>query len=100
LQQLIERQSSDFVIVDTEPPSPAVDQVRNPASLNLRPLILSSRAMKKAQADEICTRGTVTLITRQDFQRAGFVRNIPTESPKFDDLVRSIRKRDCIRPTI
>jgi hypothetical protein len=100
LQQLIERQSSDFVIVDTEPPSPAVDQVRNPASLNLRPLILSSRAMTKAQADEICTRGTVTLITRQDFQRAGFVRNIPTESPKFDDLVRNIRKRDCILPTI
>lgn len=100
LKELIERQSSDYVIVDTEPPSHAVDQVRNPASLNLRPVLLSSRAMTKAQAEEICTRGTVTLITRHDFHRAGFVPDIPIESPKFEDLVRGIRKKDCIRPTV
>jgi hypothetical protein len=100
LKQLIERQSTDFVIVDTQPPSNAVDQVRNPASPNVRPILLSSRAMTQEQINEICARGAVTLITRHDFHRAGFVPNLPKDSPEFDALVKSIRDRPCVRPTV
>lgn len=100
LKQLIEQQSTDFVIVDTQPPSNAVDQVRNPASLNNRPVLLSSRAMTQEQINEICARGTVTLITRHDFHRAGFAPNLPKDSPEFDALVEGIRDRPCVRSTV
>lgn len=100
LKQLIERQSTDFVIIDTQPPSNAVDQVRNPASLNVRPILLSSRAMTKTQVEEICARGTVALVTRHDFHRAGFVPDLPKDSPEFDALIKGIRDRPCVRPTV
>jgi len=100
LKQLIERQSTDFVIVDTQPPSNAVDQVRNPASLNSRPVLLSSRAMTQEQVNDICARGTVTLIARHDFHRAGFAANLPKDSPEFDALIEGIRDKPCVRPTV
>jgi len=100
LKQLIERQSTDFVIVDTQPPSNAVDQVRNPASLTDRPVLLSSRAMTAAQVDAICARGSVALVTRRDFHRAGFVPNLPKDSPEFEELVRGIRGKACLQPTV
>ena len=100
LKQLIERQSTDFVIVDTQPPSNAVDQVRNPASLDVRPVLLSSLAMTAAQVNEICDRGSVALITRRDFHRAGFVPNLPSNSPEFEELVRGIRSKACLHPTV
>lgn len=100
LKQLIERQSTDFVIVVTQPPSNAVDQVRNPASLDVRPVLLSSRAMTAAQVNEICARGSVTLITRRDFHRAGFELNLPKDSPEFEKLVGGIRGKACLHPTV
>lgn len=100
LTQLIGRQSADFVIVDTQPPNNAIDQVRNPASLTNRPVLLSSRAMTAAQVNEICARGSVALITRRDFHRAGFAPNLPTDSPEFEKLVRAIRGKTCLHPTV
>lgn len=99
LKNLIARQSSDFVIVDTHPPSSAVDQVRNSATLNKKPVLLSSRAMTRAQVNEICAQGSVTLITRHDFHRAGFVPNLPEQSPEFEELVSDIKGKGCIQPT-
>ena len=100
LKQLIGRQSTDFVIVDTQSPHNAADQVRNTASLNDRPLLLSSYRMTAAQVNEICARGSVALITRQDFHRAGFAPNLHKDSPEFERLVRAIRSKTCLHPTV
>ncbi len=100
LEALIARQTADFVLVDTQPPSSAVDQVRNRADLGNRPILLSSRGMTADQVAEICGRGTVTLITRADFHRVGFAPDLPEESPEFAQLVRDILGRDCMKPLV
>ena len=98
LKQLIGRQQTDFVIVDTQQPSSAIDAVRNLATLANRPILLSSRAMDAARIAEVCRRGTVTLITRKDFHRAQFAQDLDEASPQFDALVRPIIGQPCLRP--
>ncbi len=80
LTALISRQPSDFVIVDTSPPSTAIDQVRNAATLANRPLVFSSRHLSIAQIAELCRRGAVSLVGRDAFAATGFVRRNPDEA--------------------
>lgn len=100
LERLIGRQKSDFVLIDTQAPSDAIDLVRNQASLANRPIILSSRAMSAEQVIDICRRGTVTLITRTDFHRAGLAPNLGEASPEFEALVRVASGQSCLMTTL
>ncbi|MBS1240015.1 MAG: hypothetical protein H6R45_721 [Proteobacteria bacterium] len=100
LHALISRQTSDFVVVDTQAPSSAIDQVRNLADLSNRPLIFSSADLDQGQVEALCRRGTVTLITRTEFHRVGFLSGPQLPSPKFDELVRPLAQQGCLRPVV
>jgi hypothetical protein len=99
LTAFIGSQGSEFVIVDSERPGYAVDQVRNLPDLTNRPLVFSSEDLTQAQLRDLCARGTITLITRQEFHRAEFfVDLIPLENARFDQRLAPIRERDCLLP--
>lgn len=97
LSRLIERQESDFVILDTLPPGTAVKQVRNRPDLANRPLVLSGKDLTEVQVRELCVRGTVTPVGRRQFHQAGQSLWLAEANPEFDRLVASIRGRPCLR---
>jgi hypothetical protein len=98
LATLIERQPADFVIIDTEEPRSAVDQVNNRPDLSNRPLTFASDRMTPTLLTRLCDRGTITLITRDMFHAAGFAPDLPETSPRFHRRVASLIGRDCVRP--
>ncbi len=100
LLALINRQQTDFVLVDTEYPSNAIDQVRNMADLSNRPIVFSSEDLNEDQLIELCGRGSLALITRKDFHRAGFVPQLAEQSPIFDQRVKILVGNDCLSPTL
>ncbi|MBO6944601.1 hypothetical protein [Altererythrobacter sp.] len=66
LSAAIERQASDFVVVDTTTSRDAVDQVRNRADLTNRPLVFASSRLGNAQLADLCARGSVTWVGAED----------------------------------
>jgi hypothetical protein len=99
LTTFIGSQDSKFVIVDSERPGYAVDQVRNRPDLTNRPLVFSSDDLTPTQLRELCARGSITLITRQEFHRAKFfVDLIPLENARFDRRLAPLRGGDCLQP--
>lgn len=100
LTELINRQKTDFVIVDTEPVPSAIDQVRNLPDLSNRPLIFSSRSLYPEQIIELCERGSITLIPRRDFRSVGFAPYLPLRSPGFEKRTGYILGSDCLRPLV
>lgn len=98
LAQLIERQPTDFAIIDTEEPRSAIDQVNNRPDLSNRPLTFASDKLTPALLDQLCARGTVTLITRRAFHAAGFVPDLPATSPQFERRMAPLGDRDCLKP--
>lgn len=97
LTALISQQQTDFVIVDTSPPYSAIDEVRNQAALTNRPLVFSSRDMSAAQVEQLCQRGSITLVSRSAFDRVGFAPGQPLH-PDFARLEAALAGRGCIRP--
>ncbi|WP_445192408.1 hypothetical protein ACT009_00230 [Sphingomonas sp. Tas61C01] len=98
LATLIERQSTDFAIIDTEEPRSAVDQVNNRPDLSNRPLTFASDRMTPVLLIRLCDRGTVTLIHHGFFHAAGFALDLPEKSPRFDRRVATLIGRECVRP--
>lgn len=96
LTDLISRQTADFVIVDTSPPSAAIDQARNVATLANRPLVFSSRSLTASQVAQLCRRGTVALVGNGEFARAGFAWR-EAGRPDAEGFPRSSGK-NCLRP--
>jgi hypothetical protein len=99
LTDLIHRQHSEFVIVDTYWPSAAIDQVRNSAALNNRPLTFSSKDLLDSQVLKLCERGSITLVTRKEFALVDFAPNLPY-SPSLDALELQLSGRNCVRPLL
>ena len=95
---LVKRQPTDFVLVDTEKPSSAIDIVRNLPDLSNRPLIFSSRNMNTSLLSQLCERGSIALVTRKEFHSVGFALGQPEESPVFEKLTSSLQGRDCLQP--
>lgn len=100
LHEQVERQQTDFVLIDTQPPSNAVDVVRNRADLANRPLVFSSARLDRAQVEELCRRGTIAPLTRQQFHSAGLANDVPVESAEFEALVATISGQPCYRETV
>ncbi|WP_394731054.1 hypothetical protein [Altererythrobacter sp. GH1-8] len=71
LTEIVDAQTTDFVIVDDLVHRNVVDQVRNRADLSNRPLILSRRWMTNEQLEEVCLRGSVTVIGAVQVEQAG-----------------------------
>ena len=99
LADLISRQQTDFVLLDTQSPSNAVDQTRNWADLSNRPLLFSSKDLTDAQIRELCARGSLTLIRRADFHRVNFASELPKQSLVFEQRVEALKDAGCVKPT-
>lgn len=98
LYDIAKSQQTDFVIVDSEMPSHAVDEVRNLPDLSNRPLLFSSREMDRAMMDELCKRGTLVVLTREDFRSVGLAHNVPIRSSIFEAKAQVLEGRDCVKP--
>ena len=95
MQRLIANQPTPFVLIDDNVSDSvdgrwsdnALDHVRNQPDLANRPLRFSAENMDPQLLAELCRRAPVTLITRADMHRIGFILNVPSASPKFEALV-------------
>ena len=99
LDRLMARQKADFVIVDTEHPYSAIDQVRNLPDMSNRPLRFASDRLSQDQLRQLCDRGTINIIRRSDFHRTGFVRDLPTASPQFEKRTAWLANQPCVLAT-
>lgn len=97
LYEIAKSQQTDFVLFDSEMPSHGVDDVRNLPDLSNRPLLFSSREMDGAMIGELCNRGTLAVLTREDFRSVGLAHNIPVRSPVFEEKAQVLQGRDCVR---
>ncbi len=105
VERLIDRQPTALVVIDDEftPsldgrwPDSAFDHARNLPDLSNRPLRFSSHRLNPVLLAGLCRRGPVTLITRADMHRVGFIENVPESSPEFDTLVRASGAANCYR---
>ena len=100
LSRLIDRQRAEFVILETDPPGSAVDQVRNRADLANRPLIFASHALDITQVRELCRRGTVTVVRKKRFHLVQFGQARIDGAAAYDDLERWLAARPCWRPVV
>lgn len=101
LTALVDAQTSRFVLLDTERPAHAMDQVRNLPDLSNRPLVFSSIHMSSDQVDELCRRGSVTLITRADYRRIDFFpAAMGPDNVAFAKRTEGIRAQPCVWPVI
>ncbi len=99
LTQLVSQQDSDFVLLDTMPPSDAIDEVRNRADLSNRPIVISSKNLQPGQLIELCERGTITPISRRSFHSVGLSEDVPATSPYFEKQLLTIKGRPCLLPS-
>lgn len=73
LTERIGRQTqADFLILETRPPGSAIDQVRNRPDFTNRPLVFTDQLMNRAMVEELCRRGTVTMIERSSYRLVPF----------------------------
>lgn len=99
VDRLIGSAPSEMVLVDTEEPRAAIDQVRNRPDLTNRPLRLSSKEVTASGLAELCRRGTISLVTRADMQAIGFADSVPTRSPVFERKVaKALQGQPCLVP--
>jgi hypothetical protein len=82
----ISRLETDFVVIDTDGLGLAMDQVRNDPMLRNRPLRFSSRHLNLAQIDLLCTRGSVTFVSREDLAAFGIVPDDASVARRFPAL--------------
>lgn len=75
---VIGRQDSDFVLVDTTSGDFAVDLVRNDPYLRNRPLVFDPRYLTRPNIEELCARGTITMLRKQDL-------SLPAINPESSD---------------
>ncbi|HEX5259035.1 MAG TPA: hypothetical protein VFW35_09695 [Sphingomicrobium sp.] len=107
MQRMIEAQGTPFVVIDDSPTlsfdrgwrDTAQDHVRNLPDLSNRPLRFSGSVLTPGLLIELCRRGPVTIVTRADMHRLGFLLNVQERSPDFERLVASAKPQapGCIR---
>lgn len=107
LDRLVATRHSDFVVLDTDVPTPtsdgrwainAVDEVRNDPDLANRPLRFSSRALNRDLAVALCRRGTVSVVSWNDLHKLGFGPNVVGSGRRFAALEALFRTQGCLRP--
>ncbi len=110
LEKLVGAQRSSFVVIDTAVSNPMdgswarhpLDQVRNFADLRNQPIRVSGNRVNSAMIMHLCNIGPVTMLSREDMQRVGFMPNVPVVSSRFEAMRRTVDDRmpHCLRPAI
>lgn len=101
LTQLISKQTSDFLIVDTDTHRGAVDQIRNLPDLSNRPLIFASHALTGSMLAKLCERGSISLIDNNAFAAADFhqkLADLPKD--KFALRMSPLAGKPCLTPPV
>lgn len=99
LSDRLARQPADFVILDTNYPGSAIDQVRNDPDFSNRPMVLSSEFLDRGMVVELCRRGTVTLVEKSDFSlpQFGMARD---ENPYRAAYGKWLKQQSCYRRSV
>ena len=97
LTRLIDRQAAQFVVLETDPPGSAIDQVRNDADLANRPLVFGGHALDPGKVAELCRRGSVTLVRKNRFQLIPFGQPVIDGTAAYDDIEAWLRRQPCWR---
>ena len=107
MQRMIAAQRTPFVVIDDSPTlsfdgrwrDTAQDHVRNLPDLSNRPLRFSGSDLTPALLVQLCRRGPVTVITRADMHRVGFLLNVQERNPDFErmDATAEMQAPGCIR---
>ena len=107
LEQLVARQHTPFVVIDTEVSNPSdeswavhpLDQVRNSPDLSNRPLRFSGNRLNAELITGLCQMGPVTAITRRDMHKVGFGLNVPEQSRRFQNILDRVNasRPGCLR---
>ncbi len=100
LTRLIERQTAEFVILETDPPGTAIDQIRNRADLSNRPLIFASTELDPAQVRELCRRGSVTFVRKRQFALVPFCISLVDGTKAYDSVERWLQGKPCWRAPV
>ena len=110
VERLIAGQTAPFVLVDdTKSVSldgrwtdGAQDFVRNQPDLTNRPLRFSAQYLTPSLLEGLCRRGRVTLVTKDDMIREGFLVNAAHRSPQFEALVTAGAREtpDCFQSAV
>ena len=97
LAGLIEAQRADFVVVDTDTTTAAIDEVRNLPDLSNRPLVFASHALNAAQVRELCRRGTIATVGMQAFPGINyFAESTDRTAPRFSAITDLLEKERCL----
>lgn len=100
LSAMIGRQQADFVILETDPPGSAIDQVRNRADLTNRPLVFASGALTQDKVDELCRRGSVTFLRKRYFSLIPFNQKQGDNRRAYDQAEDRLKSSTCWRPVV
>lgn len=101
LTERIGRQrQADFLILETMPPGSAIDQVRNRPDFTNRPLVFTDQLMNRAMVEELCRRGTVTMIERDSYQLVPFGFSEGEANGEGKWLRESLSRQSCWRAPV
>ena len=93
---MIGRIDADFVVIDTDHPAFAIDQVRNDPDLRQRPLRFSSAHLDVERLDELCRRGSVAFVDRKAMERLGLGVGVPFAEGAFGRLRARLQRAGCL----
>lgn len=96
LSERVDRQTADFVVIDTNPPGSAIDQVRNRPDLSNRPLVLSAELLNTDMVRELCEKGTIVVMTKADYDLPKYGDRRPV-NPYLAEYMRYLNGADCLR---
>jgi hypothetical protein len=88
---------ADFVVIETNEPTFAIDQVRNDPYLVGRPIRLSSRSLDDMQVLALCRKGSIRFFDRREMQVHGLGIGQGPVSPDFVRLRGVIGAHRCDR---
>lgn len=97
LSERIARQPAELVILETEAPQSAIDQVRNRPDFSNRPLILSSGDLDMRQVRALCRRGSVTFLRKDSFTLMPFGADPGFRDDPYRNMARYLRAQPCWR---
>jgi hypothetical protein len=96
---LAQRQTADFVLIDTESFPIAIDSVRNLPDLSNRPLIFATSNLSESQLAELCDRGSIAVITVEDIHRVGSFLEFSAVLPSSERRIKKLSGGSCLQTT-
>lgn len=95
VNDMIAHIDADMVVVETEGPGFAVDEVRNQPDLSNRPIRLAGKALEPADIAVLCSRGTIAFVDVRQMQALGLGVGSGLPSTHFQSLRATAAHSHC-----